>query len=702
MKQDFLKGLNSSQVEAVTHGEGPMLVLAGPGSGKTRVITHRVAYLIKNIGISPWKILAVTFTNKAAREMKKRVGDLAGENAKKVWLGTFHATCLKILKREIDFLSGYTGDFVIYDRRDQLSFIKKCLRELDYGVGFVSPESALNMFDAAENSAEISFGDTFFGREMEKLYAFYKKELVKGNAMTFNDLLLITNRLFRENPEVLFRYQERFSHILVDEYQDTNVHQYRFVKALSDQSRNLFVVGDENQSIYGWRGAEIRNILDFEKDFEETKVVKLERSYRSTKTVLEIANGIISQNFQSKEKNLWTENSSGDKAIVFRAEDDAHEAKSVAGKISNLVGSEEFTWSGMAILYRANFQSRIMEEELMVRGIPYMMVSGVGFYQRTEIKDLLAYLRLVQNPEDSISFERIINIPPRGIGKVTVEQLREIAQVRGLGPMATVEICLKERLLRNDALSKLAKFSDLISGLRHTARNSSARTVIEKLFDLTSYVDYLGNDVSKVENIMELLNAATEGEPPLSEFLDGLSLATDEDRTSPSGEKVSLMTIHAAKGLEFPAVFVIGVNEGLLPHERSSDTIEGIEEERRLFYVAVTRSQKFLCISYFSRRKNGGRPVIKSPFLDTLPSEHVVYLPRRSTPPSEFPLSFSPELPVKTETADSGFFPGQAVSHLQFGKGVVKKVETSGKNIVVTAVFPDYGARKIISDFLSR
>ena len=704
MEQDFLKGLNPSQAEAVSYDNGHLLVLAGPGSGKTRVIAHRIAYLMRNMKISSREILAVTFTNKAAREMRRRVEGLIGGEARELWIGTFHATCLRVLRREAEFLSDYTKDFVVYDRNDQLSLVKRCMKELDYGEKLITAESALGRFDRAENGPEVSFGEGFLAQHLENLYLLYKKELVAADAMTFNDLLLAANRLLRENPEVLRRYQEMFSHVLVDEYQDTNVHQYRLVKTLSERCRNIFVVGDDSQSIYGWRGADIRNILNFEKDFGEAKIVKLERNYRSTKTVLGIANGIISKNLRRKEKTLWTENPRGKKAVVFRAADDIEEAEFVAGRISEFAASGDFGFGDAAVFYRANFQSRAVEEALRAAGIPYVVVAGTGFYQRAEVRDVLAYLRLVRNPGDVASFARIANVPQRGIGKVTVERLLEVSRTLGLAPLDAVDACGKEKLLRNDALERLGKFSALVSELRREAERSPARAVVARLLDLTGYVDWLGEDATRVENVKELLNAASLGGRSLSEFLDDASLATDEDRARADGDRVSLMTMHASKGLEFPAVFLVGLNEGLLPHEKSSETLEGTEEERRLFYVAVTRAEKFLCMSYSSSRRQSGqlRYALPSTFLDDVPSEHVVRESRRrEISPEDAPV-LSATMSSAPVAADSGFSPGQVVSHLHFGRGVVKKVEASGKNVVVTAVFPDYGAKKIISDFLSR
>ena len=441
MSGNSLKGLNPSQLEAVTHGEGPLLVLAGPGSGKTRVIAHRIAYLTNDLCVPPGDILAVTFTNKAAGEMKKRVEQLAGKQINGAWIGTFHSICLRILKIEADFLEGYTKDFVVYDQGDQLSLLKSCLKELDYGESLFSPKGVLSEFDAVENGEEVSFKDDFYGRRLSELYDLYKKELVKRNAITFNDLLLLANRLLSENEEVRSRYQDRFSQVLVDEYQDTNVSQYRFAKTLSQYHHNLFVVGDDSQSIYGWRGADINNILNFEKDFSGARVVKLERNYRSTPNILGIANSVIKENLGRKEKTLWTDNPEGERALVFKALDNADEARFVAERVSDLVKSGDFKWSDMAVFYRANFQSRVIEEGLRAARIPYRIVSGVGFYQRAEIKDVIAYLRLVQNPRDDVSFFRIVNVPPRKIGGVTLRKLREVSQAGGFALFEAAEYC---------------------------------------------------------------------------------------------------------------------------------------------------------------------------------------------------------------------------------------------------------------------
>ena len=703
-----LKGLNPSQIEAVSHGEGPLLVLAGPGSGKTRVIAHRIAYLLNDLRVPPGEILAVTFTNKAAAEMKKRAGDLGGELASGIWIGTFHSICLRILKMETDFLEGYSKDFVVYDRDDQLGLLKSCLKELDYGESLFSPKGVISEFDALENRGDVSFRDDFFGSRLSDLYDLYKKELVNRNAMTFNDLLLQTNRLFSENEGVCDRYQNRFSQVLVDEYQDTNVSQYRFAKTLSQRHLNLFVVGDDSQSIYGWRGADIDNILNFEKDFPGARVVKLERNYRSTPNILGIANSVIRENVGRREKTLWTENPEGEKVLVFKALDNADEARFVAERISGLVESGDFKWSDVAILYRANFQSRVIEEGLRTARIPYRIVSGVGFYQRAEIKDVIAYLRLVQNPRDDTSFLRIVNVPPRKIGGVTLRKLREASQAGGFALFEAAQYCREQDLLPAQALRALSRFIEIIGELGSAAESQPVARVIKALLERTAYLDYLGDDLQRAENVRELLNAAGGwGDITLSDFLDLVLLATDEDRGDSGEEEVSLMTIHAAKGLEFPAVFVVGVNEDLLPHKRSAETLGGLEEERRLFYVAVTRAKRLLHLSYASlgTAQGGTYHARRSAFLNDLPPEHVVYESRRKEFSGRGSRSYS-DSPLKEkahepENAGRNLRPGQRVTHHVFGSGVVKKIEGKGDEAVATVAFSVSGVKKILASFLA-
>lgn len=684
-------------------------MLAGTGTGKTKIIAHRISYLINDLSIPPWNIIAVTFTNKAAAEMKKRVRELAGEETNSIWIGTFHSICLRILKIEADFLEGYTKDFVIYDQGDQLSLLKNCMKELDYGESLFSPKGVLSEFDAVENRGDVFFKDDFYGRRLSELYDLYKEELVKRNAMTFNDLLLLANRLLSENEGVRVRYQDRFSHVLVDEYQDTNASQFHFVKTLSEHHHNLFVVGDDSQAIYGWRGADINNILNFEKDFPGAKMVKLERSYRSTSTILAIANSIVKENLMKKEKNLWTENPKGEKAVVFKAGDGTDEARFVAERISHLVESGNFTWGDVAVFYRANFQSRVIEEGLRASRIPHRIVSGVGFYQRAEIKDIVAYLRLVQNPRDDVSFLRIVNVPPRKIGGVTLGKLREASQVGGFALFEAAEYCREQNLLPAQALRALSRFLEIIKELGSAAKSQPVARVIKVLLERTAYLDYLGEDLHRAENVRELLNAAEGwGNMTLSDFLDLVLLATDEDRGDSGEGKVSLMTIHAAKGLEFPVVFVIGVNEGLLPHKRSLETLEDLEEERRLFYVAITRAKQLLYLSYASSQaaaSGGMYGTRRSAFLDDLPPEHVVYESRRKEISGRDSDSYyDPSLEkIACELRDVGcdLRRGQRVNHPVFGPGVVKRIDGKGDKAVATVDFFGSGVKRILASFFA-
>ena len=562
------------------------------------------------------------------------------------------------------------------------------------GKAFFSPKGVLSEFDAVENRGEVSFRDDFYGRRLKELYDFFKKELVKRDAMTFNDLLLLANKLLSENEEVCARYQNRFSHVLIDEYQDTNTSQYRFVKILSECHRNLFVLGDDSQAIYGWRGADINNILNFETDFPGARVVKLERNYRSTPDILGIANSVIRKNLDRKEKTLWTENPAGEKAVVFKADDGADEARFVAERISDLVGSRDFKWSDVAVFYRANFQSRVIEEGLGAAGIPYRIVSGVGFYQRAEIKDLIAYLRLVQNPRDDVSFLRIVNVPPRKIGGVTLGKLREVAQVGGFSLFEAAEYCREHDLLPAQGLRALSSFLEIVKELGSVVESQPVARVIKALLERTAYLDYLGKDLQRVENVEEFL-AAVEGwgDMVLSDFLGIVLLATDEDRGDSGEGKVSLMTIHAAKGVEFPAVFVVGVNEDLLPHRKSSETLKGLEEERRLFYVAVTRAKRLLYLSYASLRSTSGGVyrARRSAFLNDLPPEHVVYESRRKELSGRDSGSYSAlpseERAREPENSGSNLRLGQRVTHHVFGPGVVRRIEGKGSEAVATVDF---------------
>ena len=677
MEEELVTKLDPEQLKAVSHGEGPMFVVAGPGTGKTRVVTQRISNLIKNRGISPQKILAVTFTRKAAEEMKKRVEKLTGEEAKKTWIGTFHSICLRILRREIRFLKIYQKDFLILsEREDQKNFIRKCIKKLDFDEREFYTEVVLQKFDNAENRDETSFEST----DLKILYDSYKKELAKANFMTFNDLILLTKKLFAENKEILSKYQDMFSYVLVDEYQDVNSPQDRFIKLLSDRHRNLFVVGDDDQSIYGWRGVDTKNILNFETDFKCQEVVSLKCNYRSTETILTTATEIIRKNSQRREKDLLTSNPCGDEVVVFCGEDEEEEASFVANMILELTSARDFSFKDIAVLYRANFQSRAIEYALSQREIQYTVKKGKIFYQREEVMDILAYLRLILNPRDQDSFERIINIPPRGIASIAVERIREASEDFDLDPLSAVEKCNLPPSVRE----KLAKFTDIINTLRSEAQEKSASEVINKLLDMTNYLNYLGKQEDRVENVQELLKVANEhGESSTLDFIDSLSLSTYEDNLKAEGEKVSLMTIHAAKGLEFPIVFLVGVNYERFPDHRSASS-EGLQEERRLFYVALTRAEKVLCISCHS----------PSLFFNDIPSKRALHTKSGGLADKIF---FSSEETQGKEFTVGELARGNKIRHEFFGEAIIKSVR--GKRI--EAVFPNFRGMFIVAVFYS-
>ena len=713
-------------------------MLAGPGSGKTKVIAHRIAWLVEEFGVLPGQILAVTFTNKAAGEMKKRVREFIGEQEGSMWAGTFHSICLRILKRETDHLAGYTGDFVIYDRTDQLNLMKDCLKELDYGGaadGFAKnmlakpAKNILTEIDLIENGQENSFKGDFSNKKIngipvnkEELYRLYKQKLLKLNAMTFNDLLLNANKLLLEDNKVRARYQEMFSHILVDEYQDTNSLQHRFVKTLSDRCGNIFVVGDENQSIYGWRGADINNILNFEKDFPRSKVIKLERNYRSTGVILGVANAVMRKGVQSRDKTLWTDKPKGDNALVFEAYDVEGEGEFVAQNITRLIEYEGFSAEQIAVFYRANFQSKVLEDILAETGIPYRVVSGVGFYQRAEIKDVLAYLRLLQNPDDDVSFNRVINVPPRKIGEITLKKLASVSSEASVSLFRSIDLCSASRTFSESTLNALFRFRDMIKHLREHARRVSVVQVMDMLFDRTGYLEWIKKDQEKLKNVKELrAGPGISEELSLSDFLSDVSLTTDQDRTNTEEAKVSLMTIHASKGLEFPVVFLVGANQELFTNRKGA-----VEEERRLFYVAVTRAERLLYISYTLRLRpmhiSGRRSYSpfgsRSVFLDDLPKDTVSWnsYNRKDREYGEnnsddaerlnFPhirtrrnMDHGLSTPTLAES-DIKFKIGRKVVHKTFGSGVIRKIEFRGDAAVVTVNF-SAGLKKINAKFLS-
>lgn len=639
---ELLNGLNKEQKEAVLHNEGPLLILAGAGSGKTRVLTHRIAYLIQQQGVYPSNILAITFTNKAAREMRERIDSLIGDLSNDMWVGTFHSICIRILRRDIEKL-GYDSSFVIYDTSDQQVVIKECLKELNINDKNFPPKSVLEtigkqkdeLIDA--NHFEKLYASDFRLGKIAKIYKLYEKKLKNNNALDFDDIIMNTIKLFDQYPEVLGFYQRKFRYVLVDEYQDTNTAQYTLVQKLSEAHKNLCVVGDDDQSIYGWRGANIRNILDFEKDFKGCKTVKLEQNYRSTQNILDAANQVISNNSGRKCKSLWTENKGGSKIVVCENENEHEEALYTAREIQRLTNEEEKKYKDFAVLYRINAQSRVLEEMFMREGLPYKIIGGQKFYDRKEIKDIIAYLRLIQNPADNVSLKRVINVPKRGIGDATVDAAEELALESGISIFSVISTAEECPTLKR-AAQKLVNFSNMILKLRTMKENMSISDLLGMVIDDTGILkEYETEDTveaqSRVENIKELKSVALEFEKQneensLEEFLANISLVSDIDNLEEEQDYVVLMTMHSAKGLEFPIVFIPGMEEGVFPGYRAmTEGPEQLEEERRLCYVGITRAREKLYLSNARFRTLFGNSSYNKPsrFLSEIPENLVEY-----------------------------------------------------------------------------
>lgn len=608
---DYLNGLNDRQREAVLHTDGPLLILAGAGSGKTKVVTHKIAYLIEEKGIFPGNILAITFTNKAAAEMKERVARLLSNSVEDMWMGTFHSICVRILRRDIDKI-GYNRSFTIYDRDDQITLIKECIKEKNLNKDNYKESSVLAQISKLKDSAtdpneyiNHNYKD-FYLRNIGELYALYQEKLKQYNALDFDDLIIKTVELLRNNLEVRDYYQRRFKYVFVDEYQDTNKIQYELIKLLSEKHKNICVVGDESQSIYGWRGADISNILNFEKDFKGSTTIMLEQNYRSTQKILNLANRVIRHNSERKDKNLWTDNQEGDPIRYEEMSDSEDEALFVGGKIDELIKNEH-NLSDIAILYRTNAQSRSFEDCFIRKNIPYKIVGGLKFYDRKEIKDIVAYLKVLENPLDNISLKRIINVPKRGVGNATIDKLEEIA-LRNNDSIYGVLLSLDSiDELNNRAKNSLKPFMDMMSMLMAKKETMGIKEFIEEVIDSTGYIKELEKEntieaQTRIDNIKEFISVAIDfemrmGESNLEEFLGNVALLSDVDKTADNTNVVTMMTVHSAKGLEFPVVFLVGMEEGLFPITRSLESESELEEERRLCYVAVTRAEKLLYIT---------------------------------------------------------------------------------------------------------
>lgn len=724
----ILDTLNERQKEAVLHTEGPLLVTAGAGSGKTKVLTCRIAHILDK-GIPPYRILAITFTNKAAREMQERVQNLVGVDAEKIWLSTFHSFCAKLLRFEIDGFKGYTRNFTIYDSQDQLTLVKNCLKEINLDDKQFPPRSVLSAISNAKNALQDanaygSLAGGFYEQQVAQVYSMYEQKLKENNAMDFDDLLLLAVQLLQENDEIREKYQNRFQYILVDEYQDTNHAQYLLTKILAAKWKNICVVGDADQSIYAWRGADIRNIVDFQKDYPQAVTIKLEQNYRSTKTILHAANAVIENNASRPEKNLWTENPTGHKIIHYHAQTEHDEAEYVAGVISNRHSIENEPYGDMAILFRTNSQSRVLEEMLMRYTIPYTMVGGTKFYDRKEIKDVIAYLRILYNPDDSLSLMRIINVPKRNLGATTMEHLTDYAEEQGISLFEALS-STEDLPVTKRAKTALEEFVVMIFDLLGHLEEWDVQTLMEEVLKRTGYGAMLEAEAAKdpqgqsrKENVGEFLSVAkdyVDSNPDgnLQDFLENVALVSDVDEFEEEESKVTLMTLHAAKGLEFPIVFLVGMDEGLFPHSRTLMDESQIEEERRLAYVGITRAERQLYVTNASTRTMYGRisAYLPSRFLDEIPQDLVEEYKRRSSMPdrlqgqvpSQQRLSIlskpiATNLPKK-RPVDSSWKAGDKVRHKLWGVGTVLEVIGSGENMQLRLQFPTKGTRQVVVKF---
>ena len=752
---NFLDKLNPEQREAVLHTEGPLLILAGAGSGKTRVITYRIAYLIGNGHAAADQVLAVTFTNKAAGEMRDRVEALLGGDTNGVWLSTFHSLCARLLRREAPHV-GLSRDFVIYDSSDQVAVVKQVEKELGIDDRLVPPRLALARISQAKNRMEgpdaLRSVWNLRDEQIAKIYERYLAALKDANALDFDDLLLKTVELFEASQTVRDRYARKFKYVMVDEYQDTNRPQYLLIRRLAEIHRNVAVVGDPDQSIYRWRGADLRNILDFETDFGDAKIVRLEQNYRSTQIILDAATAVIQQNRNRKDKRLWTDRKGGRKIVYFRGGDELEEADFIVRSIKQARAEDVDTT--MAILYRTNAQSRAIEDQLMRESVPYKIIGGVRFYERKEIKDALAFLKLIINPHDDVSLRRVINVPARGIGKGVMDSLQAIdpAQIVADAPpllaaglaevtsarslWARLIYAVDDAKLGNRAVASLRGFRDLIVGLADAAKTDTVSIAIGKMLDRSGYLNDLREENTeeaneRIENLMELVSAARdyesrEQDASLGGFVDRLSLLSEADEESGTrNAKVWLMTMHAAKGLEFPVVFIAGMEEGLFPHSRSSEDEDEIEEERRLFYVGMTRAERRLFLTSAARRRVFGEYQSTEPsrFVDEVPAQ----LLERITPAltsayqgnfahAHYEFRTNPygrggrgarfredqekhSYEDEDQSAAMGLRPGMRVRHPQFGVGTVLSVEEHTDDYKITVRFNSVGQKKLLARF---
>jgi DNA helicase-2/ATP-dependent DNA helicase PcrA len=749
---DLLQGLNPAQKAAVSAEPGPILVLAGPGSGKTRVLTHRIAYLVQDFGIAPWHIMAVTFTNKAAREMRERVEKLMDGSLRGVLMGTFHSTCVRILRREVEHLAGYDRDFVIFDSDDQKQVIKQALKDLNLDDKRFPPNKMLNGISSAKSelvTAEQYEAANYIAEVTKRVYKRYQELLIANNAMDFDDLLLNTVLLFERNPDVLLRYQERYQHILVDEFQDTNSVQYELVKQLSALHHNVLVVGDADQSIYKWRGADFRNIRRFEKQFPASQQILLEQNYRSTQLILDAAKAVIQHNSDRVHKELFTDRKGGDRIVIHEAYNEGDEGQYVVDTIATLTMTG-YEPGDMAIMYRTNAQSRALEEAFVRAGLPYRLVGAQRFYGRREVKDVIAYLRLIHNPRDDISFGRVINVPKRAIGRTTQLKVAQFAQSVGFSSAETVMLLASDPTMTHPftgrALKALTRFGTMLNGWVAARDSMPVGDLLDSVIEQIDYRAYVDDGTpegtSRWENVIELRGVAAQAEDAqLTDFLEQVALVADADRTEGGPNAPTLLTLHAAKGLEYPVVFITGVEEGILPHSRSLDDKEQMDEERRLFYVGITRAKDRVYLTHAFRRTMWGNSdvAVASRFIGDLPSEVVEGAPTkhrrqksqsrmtswnqssnttnstrgrstqraRATRPT---TTYRPPQPLPTPRREASkpaargpvsaqYKSGQRVKHSKFGEGIVIESKLTGNDEEVTVAFSDVGIKRLAASF---
>ncbi len=720
MTSPILKGLNDQQRAAVTAPDGPVLILAGPGSGKTRVLTHRIAWLVQERSVPAWRIMAMTFTNKAAREMRQRVEGLLGGSLRDTRLGTFHAICARILREQAS--KGYlplSREYVIFDTSDQKALIKAVIVD-DLGLDekHYQPDRILNVISQAKNEL-ITPQDfqprSYFDEIVKRAYERYQQRLAANNAVDFDDLLMHTALLFANHPEVLAYYQNHYDYVLVDEFQDTNGAQYALLRHLAAQRRNLFCVGDEDQSIYRWRGADYRNIMRLREDYPDLVTILLEQNYRSTQLILDAARAVIDKNPHRTAKKLFTEQHGGPAILLYEAHNEQYEAQFVVDQIATLVATHEAEPGEIAVMYRTNAQSRVLEDAFVRANLPYRLVGATRFYARREIKDVLAYLRVIHNPNDAVSLARVINIPPRGIGSKTIETLEAWARQMQVSSGAALQRLAEQPdsgPFNGRGRDALLTFARMLHGWRQVYAEMPIRTLLKLVLDETGYLNSLDDGTPQGDerqaNVMELVNLAAEFEElPLSTFLEEVSLVSDVDNLDERANAPSLLTLHAAKGLEFDAVFIVGLEENLLPHQRSIGDPEQMAEERRLMYVGMTRARRLLYLVYAFRRSSWGDSTLnlRSRFIDDIPVDLTMPVPSISAGPAAYDIGRRSGLPLSAAAGGSAaravtqFRAGQRVKHARFGEGIVIESRLSGADEEVSVVFDTAGLKRLLASF---